>query len=113
MQIKNVNKNVLAEHSPLSLLVGCLYPDSPGVLVPLTGPASYDPVTTGPPLPPVLLRPPAGAARGLGETRKQGFGIFTNQPLNLFEVQGGPKKTGISKSIYIALRAIKIKLIKF
>ena len=78
------NENVLAEYSPLSLLVGCLYPDSPGVLVPLTGPASNDPVNTGPPLPAVLLRPPAGAPRGLGESRKQGFGIFTNQPLNMF-----------------------------
>ena len=28
-------------------------------------------------------------------------------------VQGGPKKTGISKSMYIALRAIKIKQIEF
>ena len=78
------NENVLAEYSPLSLLVGCLYPDSPGVLVPLTGPASNDPVNTGPPLPPVLLRPPAAAARGLGGSRKQGFGIFTNQPFDMF-----------------------------
>ena len=70
------NENVLAEYSPLSLLVGCLYPDSPGVLVPLTGPASNDPVNTGPPLPPVLLWPPAGASRGLGESRKQGFWDF-------------------------------------
>ena len=70
------NENVLADYSPLSLLVGSLYPDSPGVLVPLTGPASYDAVTTGPPLPAVLLRPPAGAPKGLGGSRMQGFGIL-------------------------------------
>ena len=78
------NENVLAEYSPLSLLVGCLYPDSPGVLVPLTGPASYDAVSTRPPLPAVLLRLPAGATRGLGGSRKQRFGIFTNQPLSKY-----------------------------
>ena len=31
----------------------------------------------------------------------------------IYIIQGGPKKTGISKSMYIALRAIKIKQIKF
>ena len=72
------NENVLAEYSPLSLLVGGLYPDSPGVLVPLAGAASNDPVNTRPPLPPVLLGPPAGATRGLGGSGMQGFGIFTN-----------------------------------
>ena len=83
------NENVLAEYSPLSLLVGGLYPDSPGVLVSLTGAASNDPVNTRPPLPPVLLRPPAGATRGLGGSRMQGFGIFTNQPLNMFCIYTG------------------------
>ena len=71
------NENVLAEYSPLSLLVGGLYPDSPGVLVPLTGPTSNDPVNTRPPLPPVLLGLPAGATRSLGDQGCKDLGFLT------------------------------------
>ena len=43
----------------------------------------------------------------------QDVGNFSWHPGAGLNIQGEPKKSGISKSMYIALRAIKIKQIKF